>query len=139
MGGQQTAVMNERIWTRWPLCPSCGKRRQTVCPVCGVAGDGFPLAEYLAPAEPVRDSRNSVCDQNEVGEEPREILLICAQCDEAFPPSFYRFCAQCGYDSVEGIEIPRADVEQISDRVLWAITGLIVVATAVMVYFWLLL
>ena len=29
----------------WPVCPECGKRRITRCPICKVAGNLFPLAD----------------------------------------------------------------------------------------------
>ena len=29
----------------WPVCPQCGERRFVVCPVCGAAGNLFPLAD----------------------------------------------------------------------------------------------
>ena len=35
----------EDVWDAWPLCPDCQQRRQTVCPVCDVSGDDFPLAD----------------------------------------------------------------------------------------------
>ncbi len=91
-GGYEFAVEN-RKWEHWPTCPSCNRRRQTVCPVCGVAGDGFPLADYLAPPEPLRGSRQADKPPLRVEEDGLEVLLICPQCDEAFPPSFYRYCA----------------------------------------------
>lgn len=37
----------------WPVCPKCGNRRETVCPICHVTCDLFPLADidYWDPPE----------------------------------------------------------------------------------------
>ena len=29
----------------WPVCPECGRRRITTCPICNVSGNLFPLAD----------------------------------------------------------------------------------------------
>lgn len=58
----------------WPVCPQCGERRFVVCPVCGAAGNLFPLAdaEYWddsAASQPTAaaDHRGCGCGS---GEEP---------------------------------------------------------------------
>lgn len=127
--------MNATTWEHWPACPSCNRRRQTACPVCGVAGDGFPLSEYLAPPEPMRDSRQANAPSARPQEDGLEVLLICPQCDEAFSPSFYRYCAECGHDYAEGLDVEKRDVEVLSERALWAIVALIAVGMALFTYF----
>ena len=77
----------DRIWTDWPCCASCGRPRLTVCPICGAAGSQFPLAEYLAPAAPVRNSRGDGPERPGADGPVVPILLVCPQCDEAFAPS----------------------------------------------------
>lgn len=39
----------------WPVCPQCGRRRSTTCPICNVSGNLFPLADadfWFKEAEP---------------------------------------------------------------------------------------
>ena len=130
MNGGSTAT-----WEQWPVCPSCQRRRQTACPVCGVAGDGFPLSEYLAPPEPLRDSRGAHSTSPVIEEDGLQVLLICPQCDEAFSPSFYRYCAECGHDYLEGVDVEKRNVAPLNERTLWAIVALIAVALALLSYF----
>lgn len=40
-------------WLDWPCCPACAKRRQTFCRTCDLAGDDFPLAEFIPVADPI--------------------------------------------------------------------------------------
>jgi hypothetical protein len=103
--------------------------------VCGVAGDGFPLSEYLAPAEPLRNSRDAASPTPRPQENGLEVLLICPQCDEAFSPSFYRYCAECGHDYLEGMDVEKREVPPLNERTLWAIVALIAVALALLTYF----
>lgn len=131
--------MNERIWTRWPQCTQCGWPRQTVCPTCGAAGCEFQLAEYLAPAEPMRPTRRQSTAPEERNAEDMEILLVCGQCDEAFTPQFYRVCAKCGHDAGDGIQIDPHDGGQVNGRVVLALQALILVCLAFVLYFWMLL
>ncbi|MBQ1455210.1 MAG: hypothetical protein IIZ25_05115 [Thermoguttaceae bacterium] len=58
----------------WPVCPQCGERRFVVCPVCGSAGNLFPLAdaEYWddsAAARPAEAVHHCGCG-GDGGEEP---------------------------------------------------------------------
>ena len=138
--------MSKRTWTDWPECSQCSRRRQPVCPTCGVAGNQFLLAEFLAPSERVRASRTEENDPS-AGDTPDgdtpdgdtgelEILLLCPQCDEAFPPRFYRCCQACGCDEGDGIEVRRWTPEPLSDELLVAIGGLFLVACLLGTYFW---
>jgi hypothetical protein len=127
--------MSSTTWEDWPVCPSCHRRRQTACPVCGVAGDGFPLSDYLAPLEPMRDSRKPEVLSRQQQKDGLEVLLICPQCDEAFSPNFYRYCAECGHDYLEGMDVEKGDFEVLTERTLWAIVALVVVGVALLAYF----
>ncbi len=126
---------SERVWTNWPCCACCGRPRLTVCPICGMAGHQFSLAEYLAPAAPMRRSRGGTTEPPEPDGSDVEILLVCPQCDEAFAPRFYRCCPQCGHDEGTGIDVRPWDVEPLSDEMLLAICGLIVVVASLVLYF----
>ena len=125
---------SERIWTDWPCCAHCGRPRLTVCPICGAAGERFPLAEFLAPAAPVRRSRGGAPEPPERDDAAVEILLVCPQCDEAFAPRFYRRCPQCGHDEGTGIDLRPPDIEPLSDTILLVICGLVAGVVAMMLY-----
>ena len=119
-------------WTAWPTCPDCGRRRQTVCPICETAGTTLPLAdpnhEGVAPAlGPTKD-------------QPEEHLplLICTTCDEPFRPRFYKICQWCRHEFDDGIPPPRTPppMERLNPRV-WAMAmGLLGLVAALCVYFW---
>jgi hypothetical protein len=82
----------------WPVCGGCGRRRQTVCPVCGTASDDFPRADGPLSAE-----EPSSGDAAGLG-------LICSTCDEPFVAELLRYCPWCGSDSGSGIDVdPRFD------------------------------
>jgi len=130
--------MNASNWDQWPVCPKCGRRRQTVCPVCATAGIEFDLAEYLAPPEPGRETRSDGASTPPT-ESELEVLLMCPQCDEAFQPRFYRRCAECGFDFADGIEIVQRESAPLSPRVVWAIVGMVTLGVGLLVYFWWLL
>lgn len=123
-----------RTWTDWPCCAQCGRRRLTVCPTCGAAGDQFALAEYLAPAAPVQRSRGGASERPEQDDPGCEILLMCPQCDEAFAPRFYRRCPQCGHDEGTGIDVQPWSVEPLSENTLLILCGLIGLVTAIVLY-----
>jgi hypothetical protein len=133
-------------WAEWPTCSQCGRRRQTECPICGTAGNDFPLAEFLAPPEPIRGSRlahgeqpneNTSCEPTS-NAPAAEILLHCPQCDEVFHPQFYRRCAECGLDQGRGIQPPIWEPEPLPFRVTVTIFGLVGIALASMLYLWML-
>ncbi len=125
----------QRTWTNWPCCPHCSRPRLTVCPTCGVAGTCFPLAEFLAPAAPLLSSRSRPTEAESLDDEDVEILLACPQCDEAFPPRFYRHCPECGYDAGEGLPVPQYDFPRLSEETVLAISGLFVLVAALVLYF----
>lgn len=57
--GEETEVIDQ-----WPLCPSCGKRRLTRCPICNTAGTDFPpghqnTADFLGLPETSDDALSS--------------------------------------------------------------------------------
>jgi hypothetical protein len=122
-----------RVWTHWPRCAHCGRLRLTVCPTCGMAGDQFALAEYLAPAAPLHSSRGPTPEAPE--EEGKTVLLVCPQCDEAFAPRFYRRCAQCGHDAGSGLEVPTLAVEPLSTNTLLVLVGLLALVALIVLYF----
>jgi len=141
----------ETVTDEWPTCPGCGNRRQTVCPVCEVAGTDFPPAEYNVELAPVQSSAPcgscAQCSPAEAGEEAKEepkaddgeelpVLLMCATCDEAFQPRYYRLCAWCGHDHGEGIEPPPPPREAFEGRTIAVMLGLACIAAAVCVYLW---
>ncbi len=125
-----------RIWRDWPRCTECGRRRLTVCPVCGTAGDRFALAEYLAPAAPLEPSRGGAAARPVSNDAGPEILLRCPQCDEAFAPRFYRWCPQCGQDAGTGIDMQASErVAPWPDRTLLVLCALIGLMAAIVGYF----
>jgi hypothetical protein len=151
-------------WLQWPCCPECGTRRQTFCRTCDLAGDDFGLAEFIPSSEPIgvpatdgdissrSDSPNACCgssscqsagtepDGGEDGEGRQElpVLLFCPDCSEAFSPSFFRLCAQCGHDFGEGRVVPEPRLNEINNRVLFAILVLVGLGIGSVVYFWML-
>ncbi len=127
---------DECVWSAWPGCSQCGRLRQTTCPTCGGAGNGFAMAEYQGVAEPQRDSRSSMPKDSLATVSP--VLLICSDCDEAFTPRFYRVCPACGCDAGTGIELGDESGEHVSNRVLLAIYGLAAIGLLLTTYFWLL-
>jgi len=134
----------------WPTCSQCGRRRQTVCPICSIAGTDFPLAEYnvaISPelkAEPEScacSAPGSSCDEPPAEELPAEgageklpTLLVCETCDEVFEPRYYRLCQWCGHDFGEGIEVPLTSGEPLDRRTLLVMGLLGTGALAVLAY-----
>ncbi len=131
--------MDDGDWQAWPRCDGCGGRRQTICPACATAGSDFRLAEYLAPAEDMRDSRSAAISADETVATKFEILLTCPQCHDAFAPKFYRRCATCGHLGPDGIEVRQWRIEPLPDRVVFAIACLLALAAVISFYFWMIL
>ncbi len=143
-------MTHSRTWDAWPHCASCGQLRQTVCPHCGTAGTRFPLAEYLAAGEPLRDSRQPRAQADHPAQDMRDAIsgeelaalgrpqvwLVCPQCDEAFAPQFYRYCPICGLDGGAGLEPPPAVAGMLPNRVLLVIAGLVILGGVLLLYFW---
>jgi len=119
-------------WTDWPTCPQCGRRRQTVCPICETAGTDLPLADpnHVGVAPTLGPQKNEA-DSNRP-------LLICTTCDEPFPPQFYQVCQWCGYEYEEGLPAPQTSGshEQLSPR-MWAVLAAVAALLAGLCgYFW---
>jgi hypothetical protein len=112
----------------WPVCPSCGKRRQTICLTCGVAGTDFPHADYQvsdwlpeqqAPPESCGCGSGGSCATGAVTDEDSQAaegkppaLLKCETCDDIFEPRYYRNCPWCGHDFGEGISASPPSAEE---------------------------
>lgn len=130
----------ERPRFDWPTCPECSRRRQAVCPICKTAGRDFPLAEFLVEAVELRSTRPSSREQpqHRTADGP-PILLICPNCDESFPPRFYRFCEDCGHDFGSGVQL-RAEEgpEEMNRRVVLVAAVLGLLAIGSMIYLWIL-
>jgi hypothetical protein len=127
---------DDEKWPDWPRCPKCGRNRQTFCPTCDIAGDQFPLAEYI-PAAPVKASRrDAACACRSCDDEDVPVLLMCPSCDEAFAPKFYRLCEECGHDFGEGRQVEVSEPEELTDRALFVIVTLGVLTIGVLGYLW---
>lgn len=121
---------SHQSWHDWPVCPSCGQRRQTQCPVCQVSSDNFHLAEFNDIAPSGGDGG---------GEESPLPLLMCPTCDEAFTPRFYRACPWCNHQfEKHGLEAgsETASGEEFSPRMLAVLMGLVALTMGLMAYFW---
>ena len=112
-------------WKDWPACPDCGERRHARCPICGLAGDQFPLADL------------------EVTPQGQQVLLLCEECDEPFRPEFYRLCHRCGHDFGEGIRLASDGrvlseyLPELDSRKAWLLTaGLAVIGGLLAAYFY---
>ncbi len=146
------------VWEEWPVCPGCGRRRQTVCPICDVAGTDFPLAEYgalfqttadlsgaSAAAESAETSGSASCGGScscgpQAEATPRDesaVLLMCETCDEAFAPRFYRRCQWCDRDFGHGIDVRQtlAQREPLNPRAKAVMILLLLGAVAMTAYF----
>jgi uncharacterized paraquat-inducible protein A len=106
-------------WSDWPICPNCGERRSARCPVCGVSGTEFPLA-----------------DIQDAGEAQR-VFLLCEDCDDHMLPQWYRLCVRCGHDFGDGVEVNQSaePVIEIS-RSEWLVAALLILGgMALVAYF----
>jgi hypothetical protein len=123
-------IHDDATWEEWPRCPECDLRRQVTCPTCLVASRDFPLGELIAQAPGLVQIKGAEQIEN------WEILLMCSECDEAFAPTFYRRCEQCGHEFPDGqIVVEEEPPEQLPTRVLAVIFFLILLAVAAYVYF----
>lgn len=135
--------LDDDRWLDWPHCPTCGRSRPTYCPTCDIAGDQFPLAEYIPAAAPVERTRRDsgcackTCDGGR-DEDHAPVLLICPSCDEAFAPKFYRLCEECGHDFGEGRQVKVPESVELPGRVLFVIAVLGALTIAVLAYWWIL-
>jgi len=125
--GEVAAEENEAalIWRDWPTCPVCRQRRQVSCPICQAAGIDFELGDTGA-------------DRLEVVE-PDDVLLICPDCDEPNPPSFYRQCVWCDHDFGDGTELLAAATLRSNEwtaRPIAVAIGLLSFALIAFAYFW---
>ena len=101
---------NAAEWEDWPTCPECQQRRSIRCPICGVSGTRFELADI------------------QEGEAGPRVLLMCDACDDHFRPEMFRRCHHCGHDYGDGYEIESAtpQPEEVNRRVWWLAAGLII-------------
>ena len=129
-------MTEDGVWKEWPNCRQCGRRRQTICPTCGVAGNQFLMADYQAAGAPHHGTRPTQSQGAYSTEAPPLVLLVCPRCDEAFSPQFYRLCPACGCAAAEGIETEDQSREPLSNRVLLTAYGLVAVTTLIVLYFW---
>ncbi|MEM7315680.1 MAG: hypothetical protein AAF497_21285 [Planctomycetota bacterium] len=105
----------ELVWDGWPRCPSCGEKRQTICPICQTAGNDFEkghLPEEVTAADIVQDLtsyEHDVANENAVIHS--NIILLCHGCDEPFVPRFYDHCEHCAQSFPDGrsTEFPFVD------------------------------
>ena len=151
-------------WSDWPRCPRCRAPRETACPTCDIPGADFPLAELNPAAEllPLLDTEAEDPDRRRGGgeccngagagagcprgEEPVAddhdvpaadspgVMLLCPTCDEAFVPSFYRWCENCGHDFGSGREGEPPEEAVANYRVVFAIFALIAGLVGLWVY-----
>jgi hypothetical protein len=92
------------------------------------------LAEFLTPGAPLHNSRRQGTETPQRDDDALEILLVCPQCDEAFPPRFYRHCPECGDDEGEGFQVQPRSFQPLSDAALFAISGLLVTVVVLVLY-----
>ncbi|MBC8877089.1 MAG: hypothetical protein H8E44_47275 [Planctomycetes bacterium] len=132
-------------WLDWPSCPECGRNRQTYCPTCDIAGDQFPLAEYIPAAAPVQTTRRDTgCACKSCGdgrgeghdEDHAPVLLMCPSCDEAFAPKFFRLCEECGHDFGDGRQVESSEPEELSERALYVIVAIGALTLGLLAYWW---
>jgi hypothetical protein len=107
-------------WDDWPTCPECQQKRAIRCPVCGVSGTDFALADV---------------QETETG--PR-VLLMCEDCDDHFRPEMFRRCHHCGHDYGEGYEVETAVapiIDAANRRVWLLLAGLVIGTVLLLAYF----
>ncbi|MFV2067293.1 MAG: hypothetical protein ACC645_09965 [Pirellulales bacterium] len=114
----------------WPVCPECGKRRHTSCPVCGTSGNQFPLGDTAYPL---------ISPESGEADAARP-LLICPTCDEPFEAAFLRLCEWCDHNFGDGVARPESagkgdDAEPFNLRVWLVMAGLGGTVLAGLAYF----
>jgi hypothetical protein len=124
-------------WADWPLCPECQHRRQAICDSCQFPGNDFPLAEFMDSIEiaPIGQFENGEHVEAEPRESTPRILLMCPQCDEAFPPRFYRQCQWCGHEFESGRRIDSPITEPLTPQAIWTIFALAVFCVGALGWF----
>jgi hypothetical protein len=133
---QRDPQENDDRWWQWPCCPECGRRRQTRCSTCDLGGDDFALAEYIPAAEPLPATGAPAAQSGSPPPEDLGLLLMCPVCEEAFTPTFYRLCEQCGHDFGSGWTTDAPAAEVLTGRVLLVLAGLVLLTLGILVYFW---
>ena len=141
--GHPDVDTDSQRWAQWPVCPDCGRRRQTRCATCDLGGDDFPLAElFFAPRRHAARGCSACSPLETYGSregagEDAAVWLMCPGCEEAFSPEFYRLCQHCGHDFGDGLLVESPEADQITDRALLVLAGLIALVATLLVYFWL--
>ena len=108
----------------WPICPQCGSRRITACPICHTSGTSFPPADsnYDAVAGP-----------------QGSLAVICTICDEPWLPKFLRRCEWCGHDFGEGISFElrerQTSEENFNYRVTILLFSLVLLVSVLLAWF----
>ncbi len=138
----------------WPVCPKCGAKRTTRCPICETSGTDFPPADRgflgdLASKAACSCGGSGTCaasrpadDLAEPAEEESKqpAMLMCTVCDEPFVPSYPRRCQWCGHEFDDGYVVERivAD-EEIPSRAITVVVLLGLLLIGLMAYFILIL
>lgn len=116
----------------WPTCPSCGKKRHTMCPICETAGSDFPPADSIS-GDDETDLEGTEDPGDPLGRRP----LLCPICDEPFVPNYLRECEWCNFDFGYGLEKPiemDESLEPVNWRVGILIAGLLALAGLLIFY-----
>ena len=116
----------------WPTCPSCGKKRHTMCPICETAGSDFPPADSISG-----DDETELEGTDDPGDPLGRRPLLCPMCDEPFVPNYLRECEWCNFDFGYGLEKPVEfddSLEPVNWRVGLLIAGLLALAGLLVFY-----
>jgi hypothetical protein len=105
-----------------PTCPSCGRERTAVCPLCQTHGGAFRTADPIDPTDVEGSTR-----------------LICPLCQEPFAGDYVRRCEGCGHDFGNGPETPSViappETEPINWRVLVVGVSVVAIICGLLAYF----
>jgi hypothetical protein len=116
----------------WPTCPSCGRKRHTMCPICETAGSEFPPADTISGGDET-ELEGTDDPGDPLGRRP----LLCPMCDEPFVPDYLRQCEWCNFDFGYGLEKPLElddSLEPVNWRVGVLIAGLLGLAGLLIFY-----